>query len=208
MPVAMVRLRAGTASREDVDEIVALSEAVFAEASMTAWRPHHIHAHLDRFPAGQTVVRVDGGVVGSSTTMLAREDVAMGPHTWTSITGGSTLRRHDPEGQVLYGLEIVVHPDERGQGLGRLLYDMRKVLVRRLDLEALVVVGRIPGFAEVHEEDGIPAETYVEEVVSDKRRDPVLSRQLAVGLEPAGIVPNYVLDPASHHNGVRLRWEP
>lgn len=204
----MVHLRAGTASDEDVDGIVALSEAVFADASMTAWRPHHVRAHLDRFPAGQIVVRVDGELVGSSTAMLVPERRAMGDHTWMELTGGSTLPNHDPSGDVLYGLEIVVHPDHRGQGLGRLLYETRKVLVRTLGLTGLVVVGRVPGFDEAHEEDGITAERYVEDVVAGKRTDPVLTKQLAVGLEPAGLVPNYMVDPASHHCGVRLVWRP
>ncbi|PSG96767.1 GNAT family N-acetyltransferase [Thermoplasmatales archaeon SW_10_69_26] len=204
----MVHLRAGTAAREDVEGIVALSETVFADASMTAWRAHHVHAHLDRFPDGQTLVRLDGDLVGSSTTMRVTEQAAMADHTWMEATGGSTLPNHDPEGDVLYGLEIMVHPDHRGKGLGRLLYEARKVLVRELGLEALVIVGRVPGFDEAHTQDRITLETYVEDVVAGKRTDPVLTKQLAVGLEPADLVPNYVVDPASHHCGVRLRWEP
>lgn len=204
----MVHLRAGTASREDVDGLVRLSEAVFGGASMTAWRAHHVRAHLDTFPEGQTVVRLDGRVVGSSTTMIASREAAMGPHTWTSLTGGSTIPRHDPDGDVLYGLEVMVHPDERGQGLGRLLYDVRKTLVEALDLEAMVIGGRIPGYDEAYREEGLDAETYVAEVVSGKRNDPVLSMQLGVGLEPAGILENYLVDPASRHTGVRLTWTP
>lgn len=205
---AMVHLRAGTASEDDVDDIVALNETVFAASAMTAWRPHHVQAHLDRFPAGQTVVRLDGELVGSSTTMRVPAEEAMGEHTWMSLTGGSTLPNHDPEGEVLYGLEIMVHPNQRGRGLGRLLYETRKVLVRSLGLEALVVVGRIPGFSQARAEEGIGVERYVEEVARGKRSDPVLSMQLAVGLQPTGILENYVVDPASDHHGVRLRWEP
>lgn len=204
----MVDIQAGTVSPEDVDEIVALSETIFAEASMTVWKRHHVLAHLERFDAGQTAVRLDGELVGSSTTMRVPQAQAMGEHTWMSITGGSALPGHDPEGNVLYGLEIMVHPDARGLGLGGLLYEMRKVLVRRLGLEALVVVGRIPAYAEAHEGDGLSVESYVREVAGGKRQDPVLSMQLAVGLEPAGILENYVVDPASRHHGVRLVWRP
>lgn len=208
MPGAMVHLRAGTPSPEDVDGLVRLSEAVFGEASMTAWRPHHVHEHLDTFPEGQTVVRLDGRVVASSTTMIASREAAMGPHTWMSLTGGSTIPRHDPDGDVLYGLEVMVHPDQRGQGLGRLLYDVRKILVEAMGLEALVIGGRIPGYGEAYDEEQLSAERYVAEVASGKRNDPVLSMQLSVGLEPAGILENYLLDPASRHHGVRLVWRP
>lgn len=204
----MVHLRAGTATREDVDGIVALNEAVFGEASMTAWRPHHVHAHLDVFPEGQTVVRLDGEVVGSSTTMLVAREAAFGDHTWMSLTGGSTIPNHDPDGDVLYGLEIMVHPKARGLGLGRLLYDTRKFLVKRLGLDALVIGGRIPGYDEAYRQEGLTVERYVEEVASGKRSDPVLSMQTSVGLEPDGVLHNYVVDPASRHAGVRLVWRP
>lgn len=204
----MVHLRAGTASRDDVDDIVALSEAVFGEASMTAWRRHHIHEHLERFRSGQTVVELDGELVGSSITLIVDREEAMGPHTWMSLTGGSTLPNHDPGGDVLYGAEVMVHPEAQGLGLGRLLYDTRKTLVKRLDLEALVIGGRIPGFGEAHEREGISAERYVAEVAEGKRQDPVLSMQMAVGLEPAGVLENYLVDPASRHTAVRLVWHP
>lgn len=204
----MVHLRAGTASREDVDGIVALSEAVFGQASMTAWRPHHVHAHLDRFPDGQTVVRLDGELVGSSITMIASREEALGPHTWMSISGGCTIPRHDPDGDVLYGLEVMVHPDARGLGLGGLLYDTRKVLVERLGLQALVIGGRIPGYGEAYRQEGISADRYVDEAASGKRSDPVLSMQLAVGLVPDGILENYLVDPASRHTAIRLVWHP
>jgi len=203
----MVHLRAGTLSREDVGDLVGLSEAVFGQASMTAWRAHHILAHLDRFPDGQMGVWLDGELVGSSTTMIAPREAAFGHHTWMAITGGSELVNHDPDGDVLYGLEIMVHPEARGQGLGRLLYDMRKVLVERLGLDALVIGGRIPGYDRACRE-GIGPERYVEEVVSGKRTDPVLSMQLSVGLEPRGLLENYVVDPDSHHHAVRLVWQP
>jgi predicted N-acetyltransferase YhbS len=202
----MVDLRAGTATRGDVADVVALNEAVFGDASMTAWRAHHIRAHLDRFPEGQHVVRQEGRLVGSSTAMRVPRSAAKRPHTWTSITGGSTLPRHDPEGEVLYGLELVVHPEARGQGVGRLLYDLRKTLVRALGLEALVVGGRIPGYEVAYRAERITAERYVAEVASGKRQDPVLSMQLAVGLEPEGVLENYLWDPASRHHAVRLVW--
>lgn len=205
---AMVHLRAGTATREDVDGLVSLSEAVFGEASMTAWRAHHVHAHLDTFPEGQTVVRLDGEFVASSITMIAPREDAMGPHTWMSLTGGCTLPNHDPDGEVLYGLELMVHPRARGRGLGRLLYDVRKSLVELLELEALVIGGRIPAYGEAYREEGLSAERYVAEVASGKRNDPVLSMQIAVGLEPAGILDSYLVDPASRHTGVRLTWTP
>lgn len=204
--MAHVRVRA--ASPADVEDVLDLAADVFGADAMTRWRAHHLRAHLDRFPEGQLVVRADGELVASSASLLASREAAMGPHTWTSLTGGNELPNHDPEGTVLYGLEIAVHPDHRGRGIARRLYEARKDLVRERGLEALVVVGRVPGFAEAHGATGVSIDDYVAQVLAGQRRDPVLGMQLAVGLEPAGVLENYVLDPASLHHGVRLTWQP
>lgn len=204
----MADLQAGPASEDDVEGIVALSEAVFGADAMTTWRPHHVRSHLDAFPEGQLVVRVDGDLVASSTAMRAHRDAVDRPHTWMSLTGGSELPNHDPDGEVLYGLEIQVHPDNRGQGLAGLIYEARKALVRSTGMEELVVGARVAGYDEARLATGISVEDYVGEVVQGKREDPVLSMQLSLGLEPDGLLENYVSDPASWHHAVRLRWAP
>lgn len=204
----MPDVEARTARPEDVADIVALSEHVFADATMTAWRPQHVRSHIQRFRAGQIVVLWNDELVASSTSMRTGWGQVQRPHTWMGITGGNELANHDPEGPVLYGLEIMVHPEHRRRGLARLIYQARKVLVRQLALEGLVVVGRIPGFDEARLVAEIDVEDYVAEVVQGKRQDPVLSMQLSVGLEPDGLLENYVWDPASRHHGVRLTWRP
>jgi GNAT superfamily N-acetyltransferase len=112
---------------------------------------------------------------------------------------------HDPEGDWYYGLDISVHPDARGLGIGRMMYDSRKGLVRRLDRRGMVAGGMIPGYRAVQDQF-TPAE-YVAEVVAGRRRDPTLSFQLSNGFEVRGLLPGYVEGTAGRGVATLLVWE-
>lgn len=203
----MARMAARTATPEDVHAIVQLNEHVFQDVDMTGWRPHHVHAHLDTFQEGQLVVEIDDEVQASSTSLLVPEASVQEPHTWMSITGGSELPHHDPDGDWLYGLEIAVHPSARGLGLSQMLYRARKVLARALGLKGVAIGGRMPGYRSALEESGqLPPRRYVDEVQAGARTDPVLTPQLAAGFTPQRVLENYVLDPSSLHHAVLLTW--
>lgn len=204
----MARLAARTAQGADVEAIVALNRRVFKGRDMTGWEPHHLEAHLDTFPDGQFVLELGGDIVASSSSLRVPEPRALEPHTWMSITGGNELPKHDPDGDVLYGLEIMVDPARQGLGFAQMLYRARKVLCRVLGLKGLVVGGRIPGFSKARQDEpALSVEAYVERVASGKAMDPVLTPQLAAGFTPRGVLENYVLDPPSMHQAVRLTWE-
>ncbi len=204
----MVRLAVRSAVREDVEGIVALNRRVFEDVEMTGWEPWHLEAHLDVFPEGQLVLESGGDLVASSTSFRVMRERAMEPHTWMSITGGNELPKHDPEGDTLYGLELMVDPDWRGLGVSKMLYRARKVLARVLGLDAIVVGGRIPGFLEAQRKDpDLRVASYVDRVEAGDLVDPVLTAQLAAGFDPCGVLENYALDPHSVYHAVRLVWE-
>lgn len=203
----MTRLVARTARPEDVDRIVALNDRVFGSEQMTGWATHHLTAHLEVFPDGQFVVELDGDLVASSSSLRVPRERIREPHTWMSLTGGNELPNHDPEGQVLYGLEIMVDPEARGLGLAQMLYRARKVLARRLGLWGIAIAGRIPGYADALAKD--PTLTpggYVEQVERGERSDPVLSVQMHAGFEPERVLENYVKDEPSQHHAVLMTW--
>ncbi len=84
-------------------------------------------------------------------------------HNWKEISDNGYIRNHDPEGDTLYGMEIMVHPDYRGMKLARRLYDARKELVAENNLYRIIIGGRIPGYGEHANE--MTAREYVEAVV-------------------------------------------
>lgn len=205
----MASLAVRAAREGDLDSIVALGRRVFRdEAGMTRWARHHLAAHLETFPEGQLVVELDGRVRASSSSLILDADEASAPHTWMSITGGCELPHHDPDGEVLYGLEIAVHPEDRGLGLARLLYRARKVLARRLGLEAIAIGGRLAGYREAKRASpGLTPERYVEQVWTGARDDPVLGVQRAAGFTPQRLLDNYLVDPGAGHHAVLATWD-
>jgi GNAT superfamily N-acetyltransferase len=94
-----------------------------------------INKLINKFPQGQIVIKVDGMVVGCALSIIVDYNRFGDSHTYKQITGNYTFNTHDPEnGNVLYGIEIFIHPDYRGLRLGRRLYDARKELCEQLNL--------------------------------------------------------------------------
>ena len=102
------------------------------------WQEEHIEKLLELFPEGQICVLVNGKVVGSALSIMVNHAVTDDDHSYREITGNYSFSTHDPEGDVLYGIDVFIHPDYRGLRLGRRLYDARKELCENLNLRAIV----------------------------------------------------------------------
>ncbi len=88
-------------------------------------RAEHYRSHVQVFPEGQHAVieRATGRVAACSTDFRTKVDFSHYQHRYIDAVADNWLTNHDPEGDWLYGADIGVHPDFRGQGLGRLLHD-------------------------------------------------------------------------------------
>lgn len=150
-----------------------------------------LRSQQTHFPEGQFVVEYEGRLAGYCATFRIDEATALAPHTWMQITGGGMASRHKPDGNWLYGMEVVVHPDFRGMRIGQRLYQARKRLCTDLKLRGIVFGGRIPGLAKNLARYG-SAEAYVQAVVEGKRRDQTLSFQLSNEFELIGLLRGYV----------------
>jgi GNAT superfamily N-acetyltransferase len=115
-----------------------------------------------------------------------------------AFTGDGWLTTHDPNGDVLYGVDVCVDPEYRKMRLGRRLYDARKEFCRRLNLRAIVAGGRIPGY-RAHA-DRMSPEEYIELVRRSEIYDPILSFQLANEFHVRRVIRKYVPDAASQDN--------
>ncbi|MDX1581496.1 MAG: hypothetical protein R3360_07730, partial [Alphaproteobacteria bacterium] len=62
----------------------------------------------------------EGEVIGYASSFLIGADKAFAPHDWRSISGNGYAALHDPNGNYVYGLEVSVDPDFRGQRIGQL----------------------------------------------------------------------------------------
>ena len=130
--------------------------------------------------------------------------------TWSgtigkSVADGGFIRNHHRQGDTLYGIEIMVDPEFRGMRLARRLYDARKALCRELNLQRIIVGGRIPGYAQ--HANALSARDYIESVMNKAVFDPVLTVQLANGFTLQGLIPNYLPgDDASRGYATFLEW--
>ncbi|MCL6529829.1 MAG: GNAT family N-acetyltransferase [Meiothermus ruber] len=189
---------------EQLEVIQRLSFPSLAEDELTL--AHHFRSHMQHFPQGQHAVieRESGRVVASSSDLIVRLDLSHIHHRFVEISGQMTLSTHDPQGDWLYGADIGVHPDYRGQGLSTLLYTARQGLVRRLGLKGHSAGAMPKGYGAVQQE--MPLERYLLEVIRGERFDPVISVQLKRGYAIWGIIPEYLEDPSCANYGVLILW--
>jgi predicted amidohydrolase/ribosomal protein S18 acetylase RimI-like enzyme len=187
----------------DWDSVVVLQEKCFPK--MGAWTKEQFDSQLGTFPEGQICAEYQGKVVASSSSLLLDFELYKDWHSWEEISDDGFIRNHKPTAKTLYGIELMVDPDVRGIKLARRLYDARKQLAREKNLMRIVIGGRIPGYA-AHAPQMTPRE-YIEQVVSRKLNDPVLTTQLANGFILKRVIPNYLKsDNASNGYADFLEW--
>lgn len=196
-----IRLRQLTI--EDFDALVAMQQRCFP--GMQPWTREHIESQLAIFPEGQLCVEVDGKLAASASSLIVRYDPSLEWHNWMAVSDGGYIRNHQPKGDTLYGIEIMVDPEFRRMRLARRLYDARKELCRNRHLTRIIIAGRIPGYGKYA--DRLSAREYVEQVQEKAIYDPVLTTQLANGFALQGLIPNYFpSDEDSRGYATFLEW--
>ncbi len=196
-------LRVRALIEDDYEAVVRLQQHGFP--GMKPWTREQFASHLKHFPEGQLGVEYDGELVGSASSLMIEFDEYGGRHTWADISDRGYIGNHDPDGDTLYGIEVVVDSDFRDMRLGRRLYEARQDLARRLNLRRIMVGGRLPGFEEHAKE--LSVQEYVQKVQKTELYDPVLTFQLANGFSVKRIVRDYLpSDDASHGYAILLEW--
>jgi len=197
------KIRVRRTRPEDYDEIVAMQALCFP--GMPAWMREQIESQISHFPEGQLVVEYEGEVVASASSLIVDFDRYSEWHNWKEIADSGYIRNHTPDGDTLYGIEIMVHPECRGLRLARRLYDERKRVAREKNVARIIIAGRIPGYGK--HADGMTARDYVERVMRKELYDPVLTTQVANGFVLKGLIPNYLpTDADSRGYATFLEW--
>ena len=190
---------------EDYKELKKSMIEAYPEMVDSYWKEEHIEKLLELFPEGQLVIVADGVVVGSALSILVTEDFAFKTKTYKSITGNYTFSTHNPDGEVLYGIDVFINPNYRGLRLGRRLYDSRKELCEQLNLKSIIFAGRIPNYGKYANE--INPKQYIEKVKRKEIYDPVLSFQLSNDFHEVRVLKNYLEDDKeSQEYAVLLEW--
>lgn len=164
-----------------------------------------IRAYARTFPDGYFVAFVDDRPVGMGAGIFLDFDFDNPQHSIAEITGEHQCGNHDPDGDWYYGTDMTVHPEFRGKGIGRLLYDRRKQFVRERNKRGIVAGGSLPGY--FHHKTEMPIDEYVDKVVSGDLSDPTLTFQLSNGFEVRGLLENYIEDEADDGWAALIVWE-
>ncbi|MEX2541675.1 MAG: GNAT family N-acetyltransferase [Trueperaceae bacterium] len=144
-------------------------------------------------------------VVGLGSGFFTEFDFDHPDHTFEEVIAGGDYSNHDPDGDWYYGGDISVHPDYRRRGIGRMLYDARKDLVRRFNRRGIVAGGALPGYAE--QRDSLTVPDYVRKVVGGGLNDPTLSFQLRNGFRVRGMLRDYIEDSVTGNWATLIAWE-
>ncbi|QKK02338.1 MAG: GNAT family N-acetyltransferase [Pseudomonadota bacterium] len=189
---------------EDYDDIAEIMDRVYKGLD-GAWTREQYESQVTRFPEGQICIEDNGKVVAAAISLIVKYSRWGQDHRYWDIVGNGYLTTHDPKGDVLYGVDVFVHPDYRDLRLGRRLYDARKALCETLNLRGIVVGGRIPGYKRYAEE--LTPQQYVAQVRARELVDPILTFQLANDFQVRRIVKGYLPDDRdSAGYAVLLEW--
>ncbi|TVQ01768.1 MAG: GNAT family N-acetyltransferase [Planctomycetaceae bacterium] len=177
-------------SMDDFEQLRAMALLCFP--GIPAWSREQIASQLKIFPEGQIVIEIDGRLAASANNVIINYDTKHQWHNWQAVADNGYIRNHNPKGDTLYGIEIMVHPDFRGMKLSRRLYEARKQICREKNLARFIIAGRIPGYHQ--HADKMSASEYIESVLNGANYDPVLTAQLSNGFSVRGLIPNYLPD--------------
>ncbi|SHE37233.1 Predicted amidohydrolase [Bacteroides luti] len=192
-----------------LDDYAQLSQSftrTYSDGSDVFWSREQIEKLITIFPEGQIVVVADNKIVGCALSIIVDYDMVKNDHTYASVTGQETFNTHNPEGNILYGIEVFIHPEFRGLRLARRMYDYRKELCETLNLKAIMFGGRIPNYHK-YAQDLRPKE-YIHKVSKKEIFDPVLTFQLSNDFHVRKVMTNYLPnDEESCHYACLLQWD-
>ena len=192
-----------------IEDYVQLSQSftrVYSDGSDVFWTREQIQKLIKIFPEGQIVTVVDDKIVGCALSIIVDYDKVKNDHTYAQVTGKETFNTHNPKGNILYGIEVFIHPSYRGLRLARRMYEYRKELCETLNLKAIMFGGRIPNYHKYA--DKMRPKEYIERVRQREIYDPVLTFQLSNDFHVRKVMTNYLPnDEESKHYACLLQWD-
>ena len=187
----------------DYNDVIKIQKKCFP--GMKQWSVEQFSSQINIFPEGQIAVEYNESIVASSSSLIVDFSQYSEWQDWHRISNDGFITNHNSDGNTLYGIEIMVSPDFRGMKLARRLYDSRKELARKYNLEKIIIGGRIPGFYKYSKK--LSVNQYIEKVTSKELYDPVLTTQISNGFVLKRLIPDYLpSDKESSGYATFLEW--
>ena len=158
--------------------------------------------HIEIFPEGQMIVLDGDTVIASTTTLL--QNYHKEHHTFLEISDNLWLGTHDPQAKWLYGLDVSVHPDYQGKGIGREIYNARQEVAKQLGCLGQMTAGMPIGFDKV--KDQMTIAEYCDKLIKGEIMDPTVTAQTKCGFILVEPLFDYLDDPRSGNCSVLMYW--
>ena len=192
MDLQSIELR--TLEVQDYQELKKSMKSAYLYMEDDHWDLASIRTLIKLFPAGQVCVKLNDEVVGCALSIIVDYTKFGDNHTYKQITGDGSFKTHTDKGDVLYGIEVFIHPKYRGLRLARRLYDARKALCEKLNLKSIIAGGRIPNYQKF--QNDLTPRQYIDKVKYKEIFDPTLSFQLSNDFHVRKILRNYLPEDA------------
>ncbi|MCP3025922.1 GNAT family N-acetyltransferase [Halobacillus sp. A5] len=167
------------------------------------WDEEQLYNHISIFRDGCICIEVEGEIAGSMTAM--RTEINENTHhTWEEVTAGGTMRTHNPNGSVLYVVDICIDPAYRSLGLGSQLTQAMYETVVHYKLDRLMGGARMPAYHKY--KNDLTPEEYVNLVLKNEITDPVLTFLFKAGRSPVCPMAEYIDDKESCNYGLITEW--
>lgn len=192
---------------EDISNIINLQKESMPYLARygNIWKKEELESHLNLFPEGQFVAfEPDGTIVGSASTLIVTLNPIYADHTWIEITSNGMFTNHNIDGDSLYGADISTHPKYRHEGIGSILYDARKYVTMKLNLNRMIGGGRLFNYCEYANK--ISPLEYAQKIIRGDLTDPVLSFELYNHFKFIKILPSYLEDVRSMNYASFIEW--
>lgn len=193
-------------SPADFEGIIELCRKVYPGSP--PYSREQLLSQLAHFPEGQLIAfdPETQTIVGMAASLIVDWDDYEMTDSWRDFTDRGWFTNHDPtNGRTLYGAEVMVDPEWRGQGVGGQLYDVRNQIAQRLRLLRIRAGARLRGY-HAHAQRLSP-QAYTAAVSRGEIHDPTLTFQLKRGFRVLTVVGNYLThDPESLGNAAVIEW--
>jgi GNAT superfamily N-acetyltransferase len=157
------------------------------------------------FPEGNYVALAGERVIGIGTGIFTDIDFDDLPPTEYDLLYTDERNNHDPNGSYYFGSDLAVHPEFRGQGIARGLYERRKGAVLKFNKKGFAAAAVLPGYK--HHKHAMSAEDYVKQVIAGEVFDPTLSVQIRNGFQVIRPLKDFFEYTPSENWAAIILWE-
>lgn len=194
------------AQETDLNQIIELEKSIWPEGIRAS--KEKFASRIKIFPEGFFLAYKNGQLVGVSTSEIISYQLGEIIDSWENITDNGFIKKtHQPGGNSLYVVSVGALSRSGG---GSALVQAQKELVKKLNLDCLVLGARIPGYNQYCQEHGnLDIDQYVQLKRKDQQPlDPELRFYTRNGLILAKIMPNYMEDDRESRNyGAIMIWK-